>query len=120
MTCLVFELTHHAVDGRPIVRLTEEMTRIDGDPVPAGFETDFASIPWLARLIFAVFGRSCRASVGHDFDCNKNVAREIRSGRFLRQMLRDHVPTWQAYVQYWSVLLWPGSEAVDEPDGAVG
>ena len=37
--------------------------------VPAGYETDFASIPWILQSIVQVNGKHRRAAVVHDYLC---------------------------------------------------
>lgn len=119
MTRLVFELTHKADQGRPIVQLVETV-ELQGVQVPAGYRSDFASIPTPLRPIFPVFGRSAKAAVLHDYLCYLGADRRSRSRAFLRQMLADHVPSWQAWAQYFAVRFWPGSETevLETPRGA--
>jgi hypothetical protein len=106
---LVFKLTHYFDQGRPVVELIQPVT-IAGVLIPAGFKTDFASIPAPLVWIFPVFGRSCRAALLHDLLCTLGADRASRSIAFLRQMLTDNVPQWQAYAQYLAVRWWPGPE----------
>jgi hypothetical protein len=35
--------------------------------VPAGFQTDFASIPWFARWLFPTSGKVAKAALLHDY-----------------------------------------------------
>lgn len=35
--------------------------------VPAGFVTDFASVPWFARTFIPIMGRHAKAAVLHDY-----------------------------------------------------
>lgn len=46
--------------------------------VPAGFETDFCSIPWFARWLFAPLDRAAKAGVLHDWllECKDRPRRE--------------------------------------------
>jgi hypothetical protein len=60
--------------GRPCVRLIAPLEFCVGFPdsddrivVPAGFETDFASIPWGLWNLFPPYGRWARAAIIHDF-----------------------------------------------------
>jgi hypothetical protein len=110
---LRFELTHAFSQGRPVVELLAPFDAQNWS-VPAGFKTDFASIPAPLVWLIPVFGRSCRAAVLHDFLCWQGADRTTRSRAFLQQMLHDRVPTWQAWVQYLAVRWWPGSEKVRE------
>lgn len=111
MNHLVFRLTHKVDGGRPIVELVEPIT-LAGHAIPAGFRTDFASIPWPLWVLIPVFGRSCKAAVLHDWGCYCGWPRGLRSQLFLDQMLASGVPFLQRWTQYLAVLLWPGPEAI--------
>lgn len=109
MAELTFTLTHDEDQGRPVVELVAPIA-LQGVQIPAGFKTDFASIPRLVTPLIPVFGRSCRAAVLHDFLCHTGVKRTERSTLFLRQMRVDGVPRWQYRLQYLAVRWWPFSE----------
>jgi hypothetical protein len=111
MARLVFELTHHVDQGRPVVQLAAPII-LQGVQIPKGFRTDFASIPAGVRWLIPVFGRSCKAAVLHDWLCYSGVAKADRSKLFLAQMLENRVPKWQAWVQYFAVRYYPGSEKI--------
>jgi hypothetical protein len=100
-----FETTGGLNQGRPVVRLLEEIT-LQGVAIPAGFETDFASVPWPLRP----FGRAYKASVLHDYLCATGVKRTTRSTLFLRQMREDRIPNWQYRLLYLAVRWWPFGE----------
>lgn len=70
----VEELAGESVGGRQLVRLTAPIEYRVGSAdsgqiivVPAGFKTDFASIPWGFRNLFPPLGKYSRAAVVHDF-----------------------------------------------------
>lgn len=109
MADLTFTLTHHEDQGRPVVELAAPIT-LQGVEIPAGFGTDFASIPGPLVWLIPIFGRSCKAAVLHDFLCSNGTTRTTRSTLFLRQMREDGVPEWQRWLQYLAVRWWPGSE----------
>jgi hypothetical protein len=100
-----FETTGEFNQGRPVVRLLEPLV-LQGVTIPAGFETDFASVPWPLRA----FGRSAKASVLHDYLCMTFVKRTTRSTLFLRQMREDQVSPLMRRVLYLAVRWWPGNE----------
>lgn len=74
--------------------------------VPAGYTTDFASIPWLFWRIFPPIGRYARAAVIHDWLCDQNYFRPYCDAIFLQAMRTDGVRTWKRYVIYWACRLW--------------
>jgi hypothetical protein len=100
-----FETTGEFNQGRPVVRLLEGIT-LQGVAIPAGFETDFASVPWP----IPAFGRYALASVLHDYLCATGVKRTTRSTLFLRQMRQDGLPNWQYRLMYLAVRWWPFPE----------
>lgn len=68
------EVTQGEREGRGLAVLLAPFVYHVGDEasddavlVPAGFETDFASVPWFARWLFAPFDRSAKAAVVHDW-----------------------------------------------------
>ena len=83
---------------------------LQGITIPAGFKTDFASIPGPLVWFIPIFGRSCQAALLHDFLCSNGTKRTTRSTLFLRQMREDGVPHVQARIQYLAVRWWPGPE----------
>lgn len=69
------EVPGGGVDGRPLVRLTRPVDYrariwpLEGESVilvPAGFVTDFASIPWGVRNLFPPNGPWARPAIIHD------------------------------------------------------
>lgn len=69
--------------------------------VPAGFITDFASIP---RLVWNIISPEdpiiLMASVGHDHDYSIGVDREVADRRMRQAMLDAGAPAWKAWLVY--------------------
>jgi hypothetical protein len=86
-------------------QLLEEQI-IKGYVIPAGFITDFASIP---RWAISLFGRPTRAqfqraSLLHDYLLVHKVEDNKRaSDLFYKVLLEDGVKLWKAYIMYFSV-----------------
>lgn len=77
--------------------------------VPAGFITDFASIPKIFHSMILPYGKHTAASVIHDWlyskDCYFNIARREADQIFLEIMLENKVLYIQAYIMYFAVRL---------------
>lgn len=77
--------------------------------VPAGFKTDFASIPpWVPRRIADPAGHSRKAAVIHDYLCRTAESRKQRAlgDRIFREaMLVVGVPRWRAWMMWAAVRL---------------
>jgi hypothetical protein len=81
--------------------------------VPAGFETDGASVPRLLWWLFNPMGRYAKAAVLHDhrivgiadIDDNKVYAtyRKAADKQFRGYMIILGVAKWRAYPMYWGV-----------------
>lgn len=91
--------------------------------VPAGFVTDFASIPWWARWVLSPTGKHNRAAVLHDYlyriavgriesttdpaavrdDLPAWLSRRDADRIFLRALRELGVPEWQARTMYLGV-----------------
>lgn len=57
-------------DGRGLATLLEPFYHRDGDRtiiVPAGFVTDFTSVPWWAAWLVPILGEHAKAAVLHDY-----------------------------------------------------
>ena len=106
-------------DGRQLFRLTAPLTfrlGINGRgieiTVPAGFITDFASVPRMFWPIVPPVGPYCEASVLHDYlrgqvSCSRFLADAI----FREAMAQLGVPLWRRvcmyyFVRFWSVIKW--------------
>lgn len=77
--------------------------------VPAGFQTDFASVPRIPIAYLMVGDSAHEAAVVHDYlyriDSIPVVSRVIADKTFLSAMKDMHVPAWQRTVMYWAVRL---------------
>ena len=69
-----FRLANKSKNGREVVILTEPLRWGVESPdgpnfvtVPEGFESDFASVPWVARRLIPSFGPWAKAAVLHDY-----------------------------------------------------
>jgi hypothetical protein len=72
--------------------------------VPAGFVTDYASIPWLLTPIFHPRGRYNRAAVVHDYLYKTGaVSRAVADAIFLEAMQILGVGFCRRYLMYWAV-----------------
>lgn len=83
--------------------------------VPAGFATDFASIPWFIHWKLSPHGRGyIRAAVVHDWMYRtQKVTRKQADDYFSEGMAECDTPRWQDAVIYWSVRLF-GEKAWEE------
>lgn len=82
--------------------------------VPAGYTTDYASVPWFLRWLMSKAGRHGYAAVVHDY-CYSQVARDpqkfdraISDVVFLFVMKRMGVPWWRRWGAYLAVRLFGG------------
>jgi hypothetical protein len=82
--------------------------------IPAGYVTDFASVPRLLWPLFPPHGRMANASVKHDYRYDNKIgeaeygskrARYMTDTDFFFDMQRDGVPRWQAHLMYLIVRL---------------
>jgi len=72
--------------------------------VPAGFKTDFASVPRFFWRLIPPFGRYCEASVVHDYCYFKGLyTREQCDTLFLEVMKKYKVPGWKRWFMHRSV-----------------
>ena len=74
--------------------------------VPAGFETDFASVPRLFWRVVPPWGRYSPAAVVHDCLYHTGKVSRLAADRvFLELMAALGVPLWKRQVMYWAVRL---------------
>lgn len=91
--------------------------------VPAGFVTDFASVPRLP-LAYWLTGDTAHASaVVHDYLCRVEYSRCRISWSgaaevFMEAMRHEKVPAWRRALMYWAVRLAGGRRACDEKESA--
>lgn len=78
--------------------------------VPAGFETDFASVPRLP-VAFALFGDVAHeAAVIHDYLYSTGmVSREVADKVLLEAMESTGIAAWRRWPIYWAVRQFGGS-----------
>jgi hypothetical protein len=79
--------------------------------VPAGFETDFASIPQFLWSVFPPHGRHTRAAVLHDYlyvEAPGGISRKDVDGLFLRTMGELGTAWWRRRLMYRAVRLFGG------------
>lgn len=75
--------------------------------VPAGFQTDFASVPRLFWNIFPPIGRYAKAAVIHDWLYRTGlVPRAVADAYLLEAMLDCGSPWYERYPIYHQVRLW--------------
>lgn len=100
------------IDGRnwrlikDFVYITDAGIRI---VIPAGFVTDFASVPRIFWTILPPAGSYGPAAVLHDFLYRTHAATKDRADRyFFEAMTNLGVPTWKRYVMYNAVHYFGG------------
>lgn len=83
---------------------------------PAGYTTDFASIPPLVRAVFPPFGRHAKAAVLHDWlYLVGEPGRRAFADRIFLDAMRDlAVSRWRRWLMYWAVRLGGGGGYRDE------
>ncbi|MCG2663353.1 DUF1353 domain-containing protein [Brevundimonas sp.] len=112
-----FELTSRREHGRAVWRVLEPIilrfllvpTPLDTPRyfmIPAGFETDGASIPWWARWKFDPWGRVGLAAVLHDYLLSlPNVRKWEADLAFLAALRSQGAPAFMATLFYFAVRL---------------
>ena len=74
--------------------------------VPAGAETDLASIPRMLRHLLWLDGPYCRAAIVHDYLYGCGVCSRFLADAVLRQAMADlRVPVWCRILVFYSVRL---------------
>lgn len=72
--------------------------------VPAGFNTDFASVPRVPLAYWLTGGRAKKAAVVHDYLCvEKIVSREMADKVFLEAAELQGVPQWRRDIMWTAV-----------------
>lgn len=100
--------------GREVFRLTLRL-RLELGPiwsgivlyVPAGFETDFASVPRFFWRILPPIGSYKAAAVVHDFlyAAGSKVTRRLADAIFYEAMYAQGVSAWKRVAMYWAVRM---------------
>ncbi len=99
--------------GRTVYRLEAPLVYDSGErviTVPAGFETDLASVPRLP-IVYMMWGdRAHRESVLHDYlyriDSVTDLPRADCDALFRQAMISRGNPWWIYQPMYWGVWLW--------------
>ncbi len=111
-------LTEKRQSGRAVFRLEKDFAYRIGDKkgdhkwiatMPAGEETDFASIPRVFWSIAQPAGKYMRAAVIHDHLCRRSksgISRWMADAIFLEAMTTLKVPCWKKYMVYAGVRLY--------------
>lgn len=70
--------------------------------VPAGFVTDFASVPWYARWFISVLGKHSIPAIVHDYLYWEQRCTRTQSDEILREAMEEYSSSWrdQAIVYY--------------------
>ncbi len=110
-----FELTGEFNEGRALFKLLEDYTLYINNitvTVPAGFKTDFASVPRFLWSIFPPSGEYAPAAIVHDYlySSRATVSRFLADAIFHEAMESAlKVPFWKRKSVYWAVRLFGGS-----------
>jgi len=113
---LAFELAPNVRDGRQCVRLLKDYTA-KGITVPAGFISDWASVPWYLDGIVPSFGPYAPAAIIHDYlyevggvlPCGDAFTRKQADDLFLELLAELRVPWWKRSLMYRAVRVGGGS-----------
>lgn len=113
-----FQLTSRTEHGRAVWRVVEDITvkfvlipqELTGSAsyfvIPAGFETDGASIPWWARWKFDPWGRVGLAAVLHDYLLAiPQVAKWDADIAFLHALRSQGAPAFMSTLFFFAVRL---------------
>jgi hypothetical protein len=75
--------------------------------VPAGFSTDFASVPRILWPIFPPQGKWNKAAILHDFlySTSGKCSRSLADSLFREAMYQLGVPWWRRNTMYWAVRI---------------
>lgn len=97
------------VEGKPwvLVNSCSYYSAVAGETivVPAGFRTDFASVPWMFRRLFPQDGPWTLAAVVHDYFCEEKLRTSKVAAQVFREAMLDlGVPKWKAGSMYRAVL----------------
>ena len=74
--------------------------------VPVGFETDFASIPRIFRIIIPKLGRWNKAAVLHDYAYQTQTMTRKQADDLFRDSMKGlGVLAWKINIMYWAVRI---------------
>lgn len=92
MFCLLEDIYYLLLNGDNII-------------VPAGYRTDFATIPNWATWLLKAVDKHCIAAILHDwmYDTRYNENRKFADDEFLRVMKEYNVAKWQRNIMYFGV-----------------
>lgn len=119
----VQEVVGKSRGGRPLVQLITPLMycvgHADSDEcitVPAGFITDFASVPWGLWNLFPPFGQYARPAIVHDFLYSvggqipgRCYTRKQADSIFKEALSVVGIPAWRRELMYRAVRLGGGS-----------
>lgn len=93
--------------------------RIDGTQlveVPAGFETDFASVPRLPLAYLTAGNTAHRAAVLHDYLYSTQAERSFADSVFVAAMEAEGIPWWRRKLMYGAVRIFGGAHYAKRAD----
>lgn len=97
--------SRHKIEYRT---LKEYTFAVDGEliTIPAGYQTDFASVPRVFWSVFPPVGKHNPAALVHDYLYDNRIGTRKRADKiFLELMLAYGVHRWGAHCMYWGVRL---------------
>ena len=79
---------------------------IAGVHIPAGFSTDFGSVPWFAQWLVSTMGRALPAYLAHDYIYATQHYSRAYADRLMLEVMRWYgVPWWRRVLAYAGVRL---------------
>jgi len=110
-TPLLLRLLDEEQHGRAVFELQANLVYFGGGiwvKVPAGYKTDFASVPRGLWNLFPPWGRYAPAAVVHDYLCDNEVlcSRFLADAIFRELMWRLGVPWYVRLPVYWAVRIY--------------
>ena len=90
---------------RTAYRLLEDV-QVGGITVPAGFITDFASLPPIVRGLFDPLGEWAKPALAHDWRLENGFSRQEAAHEFREDMKDQGVTPAVRQVFYWAVRTW--------------
>ena len=98
------------VEGRRIYRLLKDFTFTSEEygviTVPAGFKTDFASVPTIVRSVFPTDGKYMEAAIVHDYYYAYGIGTKKLADRIFKHAMKlSNVSPVRRWIMYWCVRL---------------